>query len=120
MPGARSGAGEELPVPVEADGGLLGEAEVAMDGELTVQGDVLALDDGPVHPVPYGPDHVARQPVGMKLDAYIEVLDEELHDAAELGRRRLRVMKARRVLERGGLPGRQRLGQPPGPRGNTR
>src|SRR5260370_33572295 len=97
MPGARSGAGEELPVPVEADGGLLGEAQGAMDGELTVQGDVVAVDDGPVHPVPYGPDHVARQPVGMKRVAYIERLNEGLRDSAEskrrsvLGRRALHV-----------------------------
>src|SRR6201986_756791 len=38
----------QLPVPVEADGGLLGQPQVPVHGELAVQGDALALDDRPV------------------------------------------------------------------------
>jgi hypothetical protein len=96
---------------VEADRGLLGQAQVPVDGELAVQGDVLGLGDGAVHPVPYRPHHVARQLGGMELDADIQVLHERLDDPAELRRRRGRVMEAGRVLQGGRLPRRQRLGQ---------
>src|SRR6266702_496167 len=100
-----------LPVPVEADGGLLGQPQVTMDSELAVQGDALPVDDGPVHPVPYRPHHAARQLGGMKLHAYVQVLHERLHDAAELGRGRRRVVEAGRIFQGGRFPGRQRLGQ---------
>src|SRR5579863_5213542 len=100
-----------LPVPVESDGGLLGQAQVPVHRELRVQGDGLAFHDGPVQPVPHRPFDLGRHLIRVELDADIEVLHEELHHPAELRRRGLAVMEAHPVFQRGCFPGGQWLGQ---------
>ena len=59
-----------------------------MNRELAVQGDVLALHDGSVDAVPDRPHDVAGQLIRAEFHANIEILDMNLHDAAELRRRR--------------------------------